>query len=422
MRSFISPAALLVKVTAKMRSGAHAVRSRSGARSRAVSTRVLPEPAPASTSSGPCTCSTASRWAGFSGRAAAWSRGSGLVLERERRCRKQAPVGVGSRVEVAARARPRATRVASARPMPQPPVLVVMPGSKRVRRMLARRRRGRRRSRGATPCRPSALDPEGDGAARAPAGRRSRSSPATRAPTRAGSGRPSTVGPAPGGLDPELDRVGVPRAAGAGSSPPRGRPARPARSARAAPALPIRSKRCATRSSRSASAIRCSARSAGGVGRERTTSIQPCRLMSGVPIWCAASRAMATQTRSRCDDHGVPVREGGHADHDRHGQRLRAPPAGPAAAGPGAAPKCTVPEPGLDDRRVHAIELARRTRCTRGSSSVGVEREVGEGGHLPHAVGDDERHAQLPDVLAELEQRAGLRARRGSLSPAKTPA
>jgi hypothetical protein len=38
----------------------------------------------------------------------------------------------------------------------------------------------------------------------------------------------------------------------------------------------------------------------GASGSERIRSIQPCRLVSGVPIWWAASRAIATQSRSRC--------------------------------------------------------------------------------------------------------------------------
>src|SRR5690606_17036481 len=65
-RSRISPAALLVKVTAKIRSAGTPSASISRA-IRAVSTRVLPEPAPASTSIGPWTCSTARRCAGLSG-------------------------------------------------------------------------------------------------------------------------------------------------------------------------------------------------------------------------------------------------------------------------------------------------------------------------------------------------------------------
>ncbi len=65
IRSFISPAALLVNVTAKIRSGGTPWRSIRLA-IRVVSTRVFPDPAPASTSSGPWTCSTASRWGVFS--------------------------------------------------------------------------------------------------------------------------------------------------------------------------------------------------------------------------------------------------------------------------------------------------------------------------------------------------------------------
>ena len=65
-RSRISPAALLVKVTASTCQGA-TPRSRTRWAMRWTMTRVLPEPAPASTSSGPSPCSTASRWASFRG-------------------------------------------------------------------------------------------------------------------------------------------------------------------------------------------------------------------------------------------------------------------------------------------------------------------------------------------------------------------
>ena len=63
-RSRISAAALLVKVMARTCQG----RTPSSAimwAMRMVSTRVLPEPAPARTSSGPWVHSTASRWAGL---------------------------------------------------------------------------------------------------------------------------------------------------------------------------------------------------------------------------------------------------------------------------------------------------------------------------------------------------------------------
>ena len=64
-RPCISRAALLVKVTASICQGAaRPVASRWP--SRVVSTRVLPVPAPASTSTGPSVASTASRCAGFS--------------------------------------------------------------------------------------------------------------------------------------------------------------------------------------------------------------------------------------------------------------------------------------------------------------------------------------------------------------------
>ena len=64
-RSRSSPAALLVKVTARI-SGARASRSRKRWAMRWVSTRVLPEPAPARMSSGPSPWRTASSCGGFS--------------------------------------------------------------------------------------------------------------------------------------------------------------------------------------------------------------------------------------------------------------------------------------------------------------------------------------------------------------------
>ncbi len=65
IRCFISRAALLVKVTARMSKGrARPVAIRWAM--RVVSTRVLPVPAPASTKTGPSVVSTARRCSGFS--------------------------------------------------------------------------------------------------------------------------------------------------------------------------------------------------------------------------------------------------------------------------------------------------------------------------------------------------------------------
>ena len=64
-RSFISREALLVKVTAKI-SCARASPSATMCAMRVVSTRVLPVPAPASTSTGPSVASTAERCSGLS--------------------------------------------------------------------------------------------------------------------------------------------------------------------------------------------------------------------------------------------------------------------------------------------------------------------------------------------------------------------
>src|SRR3954468_4678640 len=64
-RSRISWAALFVNVIARISPG-RAVPEWISQAMRCVSTRVLPDPAPASTSSGPPGCSTASRWGGLS--------------------------------------------------------------------------------------------------------------------------------------------------------------------------------------------------------------------------------------------------------------------------------------------------------------------------------------------------------------------
>ena len=63
-RSRISPAALFVKVMARISCGLTPTADTRWA-IRYVSTRVFPEPAPATTSTGPSVASTASRWAGF---------------------------------------------------------------------------------------------------------------------------------------------------------------------------------------------------------------------------------------------------------------------------------------------------------------------------------------------------------------------
>ena len=63
-RSFISPAALLVNVIARISKGLTPC-SRIRWAIRCVSTRVFPDPAPATISSGPSTWVTASRWTGL---------------------------------------------------------------------------------------------------------------------------------------------------------------------------------------------------------------------------------------------------------------------------------------------------------------------------------------------------------------------
>jgi len=63
-RSRISPAALFVNVIARISCGFTPTAATRWAM-RYVRTRVFPEPAPATTSTGPSVASTASRWAGF---------------------------------------------------------------------------------------------------------------------------------------------------------------------------------------------------------------------------------------------------------------------------------------------------------------------------------------------------------------------
>src|SRR5690348_5922530 len=73
-RSRISPAALFVNVIARISGGFTPTAFRRCAMRR-VSTRVLPEPAPAITSTGPSVARTASRWAGLR----SWRYVSGVV-------------------------------------------------------------------------------------------------------------------------------------------------------------------------------------------------------------------------------------------------------------------------------------------------------------------------------------------------------
>ena len=63
-RSRISPAALFVNVIARISFG-FTPHARMRCATRYVRTRVFPEPAPATTRSGPSVASTASRWASF---------------------------------------------------------------------------------------------------------------------------------------------------------------------------------------------------------------------------------------------------------------------------------------------------------------------------------------------------------------------
>src|SRR5437667_226980 len=73
-RPFISSAALLVKVMARISKG-EMPRSVISQAIRWVSTRVLPDPAPATTRSGPPGWVTASRWTGFRSSSSAGTAG-----------------------------------------------------------------------------------------------------------------------------------------------------------------------------------------------------------------------------------------------------------------------------------------------------------------------------------------------------------
>src|SRR5687768_52156 len=87
-RCFISAAALLVKVTAKIRSGGTPCSSSSTA-SRVMRTRVFPEPAPASTSSGPFRWATASRCSAFRVRAQSRPVAPAVISARPKPVRSQ---------------------------------------------------------------------------------------------------------------------------------------------------------------------------------------------------------------------------------------------------------------------------------------------------------------------------------------------
>ena len=75
----ISPAALFVNVIARISFG-FTPQAAIRCAMRCVSTRVLPEPAPATTSSGPSVARTASRWAGF--RSARYCSGEATAMRR----------------------------------------------------------------------------------------------------------------------------------------------------------------------------------------------------------------------------------------------------------------------------------------------------------------------------------------------------
>ena len=94
MRSRISPAALLVKVIARMASGATPPSPIRRA-TRWVSTRVLPLPAPASTSSGPSPWRTASRCGGLSPETRSGTDGSYRRFAADPRPRGELALGLG---------------------------------------------------------------------------------------------------------------------------------------------------------------------------------------------------------------------------------------------------------------------------------------------------------------------------------------
>ena len=232
--------------------GRHAVRS-IRCTMRDVSTRVLPEPAPASTSMGPWTCSTASRCAGSVLRATPSDLDS---LDRRAGMRiTNAGVSATGSSSIRRRVRPRRHAGRGRARCPSRRSLVVMPGSKMRAADLARHAGAVVDHAQLARCPPATPVRSIDGAA-----------PALQRVDRVLHQRlerpleqhgvalhhgPGAGAPRPGG------RSGWPAsAAAAGSSAPPGRPARPGRSTRCAAALPMRSKRWATRSSRSVSASR----------------------------------------------------------------------------------------------------------------------------------------------------------------------
>ena len=89
MRSFISPAALLVNVMATTSSGRTCCTWMSQA-TRCVSTRVLPEPAPARISSGPPPCVTALRCSSLRPASSGWSAVSPAGPRAVIRCPRRA--------------------------------------------------------------------------------------------------------------------------------------------------------------------------------------------------------------------------------------------------------------------------------------------------------------------------------------------
>ena len=94
-RIFISRAALLVKVTARMFQGLASPVATSSAR-REVSTRVLPVPAPESTSNGPDRVCTASRCGSFRPSSQGWAV-EGAVCMGDKVANRRAGVNAGSR-------------------------------------------------------------------------------------------------------------------------------------------------------------------------------------------------------------------------------------------------------------------------------------------------------------------------------------
>ncbi len=78
------------------------------------------------------------------------------------------------------------------------------------------------------------------------------------------------------------------------------------------------------------------------------------------------------------------------------------------------------PDGGLDDRRILRVQLADIVAHL-GTIEARGERQVGRVARHAVRIGDDDRHADLPDVLREIEERRRARAFRWVAECAEDP-